>query len=128
MLIMKNISFCKEHTSAHLLFQLVHNINVAGLMLDTTWTIINHYVTLITTVVIHNIGIPLGLSFSQAENAEIYSHTNSWVWSRQSFKKTVSDQNMQHICCLKHLLVSLGKTKFSEQVGNLVSSVSNADF
>ena len=35
---------------------------------------------------------------------------------------------MNHLCCLRHLLVSLGRGKFSSQVGNLVSAASEKDF
>ena len=46
----------------------------------------------------------------------------------KSLKKQPEDQNMQHLCCLRHLLVSLKNTKFSEQVSNILFAVSNADY
>ena len=113
-------------------FSLIQNINVAGIMLDTTWTIINHYFASIPTAVIHNANIPIGFSFSLVENSEIYDQffpfwkcfgysIKDFIQTAESdqgkaLKKSVSNQSMQHICCLRHLLVSFGKTKFSEQV------------
>lgn len=53
--------------------QLVMNPLVDGLMLDTTWTILNKYVTSIPTMVIQNVGIPIGLSFALVEDSSIYN-------------------------------------------------------
>ena len=35
---------------------------------------------------------------------------------------------MQHLCCLPHLLTSLGKTKFSSQIGKLVTVTCQKDY
>ncbi|KAK8882561.1 hypothetical protein M9Y10_045203 [Tritrichomonas musculus] len=124
---------------------LIRSINTAGIMLDTTWTVLNHYVTSLPTVVIGNVGIPIGISFSLAEDSDIYNDffyyfKNSYGYNITDFisvvesdqgkalKKAVMEQNMQHLCCLRHLLVSLGTSKYSQQIGNLVSSTSNYDF
>ena len=42
--------------------------------------------------------------------------------------KCIKNQGMKHLKCLRHLLVSLGKGCFSEQIGNLVSVTSKFDF
>ena len=114
-------------------------------MLDTTWTILNHYVTSLPTVIVHNVGIPIGFSFSLTEDSDIYNEffyhfKNVYGYNIPDFisvvesdqgkalKKAVEDQNIQHLCCLRHLLVSLGTSKFSEQIGNLVSCTSNIDY
>lgn len=124
---------------------LIQNVHVAGIMLDTTWTVLNHYVTSFPTVIINNVWIPLGLSFSLTEDSEIYNQffyrfENSYGYRIRDFiqvaesdqgkalKKSEEDQQMKHLCCLRHLLVSLKNTKFSEQVDNLVSAISNTDY
>lgn len=35
---------------------------------------------------------------------------------------------MEHICCLRHLLVSLGTRKFSSKVGNLFFAACDKDY
>ena len=46
----------------------------------------------------------------------------------KALKKAANDQDMFHICCLRHLLVSLGRNIYSYQVGNLVKATSNNEY
>ena len=42
-------------------------------MLDTTWKLLQHYVASRPTVIIHNVGLPLGFSFGLIEESDIYN-------------------------------------------------------
>lgn len=52
---------------------LVENKIVDGMMLDTTFSIIQNYYTSIPTLVIQNAGVPIGFTFGLTENEKIYS-------------------------------------------------------
>ena len=116
----------------------------SGLMLDTTWKLLQHYVVSIPTVIIHNVGVPLGFSFGIIEDSDIYNNffehfKNVFGFQIPTFinvaesdqgsglKKAIKDQGLKHLCCLRHLLVSLGRKPYSQQVGNLVSTASSHD-
>lgn len=43
-------------------------------------------------------------------------------------KKAIKELGLDHIFCLRHLLVSLKKTRFAQQIGNLVSAINECDF
>ena len=45
-----------------------------------------------------------------------------------ALKSSVQQQGFDHLRCLRHLLVSLGTSKFSSQVGNLVSACCQKDY
>lgn len=126
-------------------YHLVKNSLVQGMMLDTTWSVLKNYVVSIPTVIIRNVGLPIGFSFSLVEDFEIYDDffkvfMDVFGYPISSFIKTiesdqgsalqsaVKEQGMNHLCCLRHLLVSLGRGKFSSQMGNLVSAASEKDF
>ena len=114
-------------------------------MLDTTWSVLKNYVVSIPTVIIRNVGLPIGFSFSLVEDFEIYDDffkvfmdvfgypISSFIKIIESdqgsaLQSAVKEQGMNHLCCLRHLLVSLGRGKFSSQVGNLLSAASEKDF
>lgn len=110
--------------------QLVINIEVNGIMLDTTWSILSRYASSIPTIIIQNAGIPIGMSFGLTEDSFIYNEFffhfhNIYGYEIPTFVniaesdqgtaliKDVNDQGMSHICYLRHLLVSLGKSRYS---------------
>lgn len=120
-----------------------HQVN--GLQLDTTWSVLEKYVTSCPTVIIKNVGIPLGFQFGLTEDTSIYLdffkkfeetlglRIQDYINTVQSDQGTsllsaVEDLGMHHICCLRHLLVRLKKTKFSSQIGNLISCTCSKDF
>ena len=124
---------------------LVQNTYVKGIQLDTTWTIIDKYVTSIPTLIIGNVGMPIGFSFSLTEDYLIYDYIfknfenafgfkiEDYVTVAQSdqgkpLRSCIKDHSFQHLCCLRHLLVSLGTKKFSYQVGELVSATCRTDY
>ena len=90
-------------------------------------------------------GIPIGFQFGLFEDAPIYNDffsrfekvfgfkINDYITIAQSDQGTalvsaVEKLNMRHIFCLRHLLVSLKKSKFKSQISKLVSVVSNKDY
>ena len=124
---------------------LVKDNLVQGMMLDTTWNLLSNYVVSIPTVIICNVGIPIGFSFSLVEDFDIYNDffkifsdvfgypIPAYIKMIESdqgraLQEAVKNQGMEHICCLRHLLVSLGKGKFASQVGNLVSATCEKDY
>ena len=124
---------------------LVQNPEAKGIMLDTTWKLLQHYVVSIPEIIITNIGLPIGFSFGIIEDSEIYNiffdffektyhfQITDYIKNAESdqgtgLAKCIKNQGMKHLKCLRHLLVSLGKGCFSEQIGNLVSVTSKFDF
>lgn len=68
------------------------------MMLDTTWSVLKNYVVSIPTVIIRNVGLPIGFSFSLVEDFEIYDDffkvfMDVFGYPISSFIKTIeSDQ------------------------------------
>lgn len=125
--------------------QLVLNTETTCLLLDPTWKILNNYVSSIPTVIIQNVKQLLGMLFVLTDDANIYneffdhfknvlgysiSDSLTIVESDQgkALKKAANDKDMLHICCLRHLQVSLGRNIDSYQVGNLVKKTSNNEY
>ncbi len=44
-----------------------------GMNLDTTWTVLSKYVTSLPTIIVQNVGIPIGMSFGLTEDNLIYN-------------------------------------------------------
>lgn len=116
----------------------------SGMMLNTTWQLLQRYVVSIPTLIIAIVGIPLGFTFALVEDTFIYrdffeSFQNIYgikisdhikvIESDQGkpLRSFIQSQGFQHLICLKHLLTSLGKTKYSYQIGNLVSVLCQKD-
>ena len=125
--------------------ELVKNTLVQGMMLDTTWSVLKNYVVSIPTVIIRNVGLPIGFSFSLVEDFSIYDDffkvfADVYGYPIPAFIRTiesdqgsalqsaVKEQGMNHLSCLRHKLVSLGRGKFSSQVGNLLSAACEKDY
>lgn len=124
---------------------LVENKLVNGMMLDTTFSIIQNYYTSIPTLVIQNAGIPIGFTFGLTENEKIYSEFFKRFENIFGFKipcyihviesdqgtalcTFIEKQGVKHLSCLRHLIVSLKTTRFSEQISNLVQASCQKDF
>ena len=118
---------------------LVQDNKINGIQLDTTWSILKNYVTSIPTLICQNVGIPIGFQIGLHEDTSIYTdffenfencfgfRINDYIKIAQSdqgrsLSAAIGERCMQYICCLRHLLVSLGKTKFSSQIGKLVTA------
>ena len=117
---------------------IVENPLINGMMLDTTFSTIQNYYVSIPTIIIQNTGIPIGFSFALTESEKIYNdfferYENIFGYKLAAYvhviesdqgtalKAAVSKQGVTHLICLRHLLVSLGRSKFSKQISNLVS-------
>lgn len=126
------------------IYNLVQDSHVNGIQLDTTWSILQQYVTSIPTIIISGVGIPIGFQFGLVEDIPIYINffekfeetfgfkINDYITIAQSDQggpliSAVSDLGMDHIFCLRQVLVSLKTSKFSSQIGKLVSAVSEKD-
>lgn len=120
-----------------------HQVNV--LQLDTTWNVLEKYFTSFPTATIQNVSLPPGFQFGLTEDTSIYLNFFlkfeetlglriqdyiNMVQSDQStyFISAVEDLGMNHICCLRQLIVCLKKTKFRKQIGNLISCTYFKDF
>lgn len=51
---------------------IIKDPNVNGMMLDTTWRLLQKYIVSIPTLVIKNVGVPIGFTFSLIEDTFIY--------------------------------------------------------
>ena len=98
-----------------------------GLMLDTTWQLLQKYVVSIPTLIIKNVGIPIGSTFSLIEDIFIYKNFlilfKMFLLGRLKIISTLLNQLRA-----RHLLASLGKPLFAYQIGNLVTAVNKKDF
>ena len=123
----------------------VENKLINGMMLDTTFSFFANYYVSIPTIIIKNSGIPIGFTFALTENEQIYSdfferYENIFGYKLATYvhaiesdqgtalKAVIEKQGVTHLICLRHLIVSLGKNKFSKQVSNLVSASCLKDF
>ena len=92
----------------------------SGIMLDTTWNLLQHYVCSIPTLAIYNVGLSIGFTFSLVEDSAIYENffsifQNAFGFPIQDYisvaisdqgsplKKAINDLGLQHIFCLRHL-------------------------
>lgn len=124
---------------------LIQGGKASGIILDTTWNLLQHYVCSLPSLVVFNVGIPIGFTFSLVEDASIYKDffaifENSFGFRINDYinvaisdqgvplKSAIIDLNMHHLFCLRHVMVNLKKTPFSEQIGNLISATCKYDF
>lgn len=124
---------------------LVQYTHIKGIQMDTTWSILRNYVTSIPTLICQNVGIPIGLQISLHEDTSIYTDffenfENCFgfriidyinVAQRDQGKSqsaAIGQRGMQHLCCLRHFLVSLGKTKFTSQIGKLITAPTESKY
>lgn len=115
---------------------------VDGMMLDTTWKLMQNYVTSILVASVCNVSVPLGFSFGKAETKEQYQLLFSFFNSKldidlseyvfesdqgSSLRGVCADNNCAHLACLRHLLVSLKCDEFGYDAGRLVKAKSIRD-
>jgi hypothetical protein len=118
--------------------QLLFTANQAlldGLLLDATFKIIPRAVASIMTLSIYNVGIPVAMAFGPIEDSTLYE-TFHRVFADVfgidlDHYHVVSDQGLalrsvcaahanQQFICLRHLLLTLKRKLFSDEVGQLV--------
>ena len=103
-------------------------------MLDCTFKVIKYYVTCIVLGISNNTGIPLGFCFGSVEDEELYNLVFDTFYEVTKIDLSTftieSDQGSgliascnkyacTHICCLRHLLVSLKNKKLVMKLANL---------
>jgi hypothetical protein len=116
---------------------------IDGLILDTTFKVMNKYHTAILMVVSHNVGLPVAISFGPRESFELYNRF--YTVFREEFQidltqyvlesdqgsalKKVGLQHPRHLFCLRHVLKSLHHKggRFAVPVGNLISARSRKE-
>jgi hypothetical protein len=117
---------------------------IDGLIMDTTFRVMSRYYTAILVAVIHNVGVPLAISFGPRETVELYDtfyqvfNAEFGVDLRQyilesdqgSALKAVGALHPRHLFCLRHVLKSLHAKncgRFASLVGNLISARSQKE-
>jgi hypothetical protein len=107
---------------------------IAGLILDTTFTVMQAFVTAVLMAVLCNVGIPLGFAFDTSETVALYRSFYALFESEFNVKltdyilesdqgpalKSVGAEHPKHLFCLRHVLVSLKGDCVTFQVGNLL--------
>ena len=105
----------------------------------------NLYITSITTLFVQNVWIPIVFTFSLEEDIPIYTDffkdfQNTFGFPISDFidvvesdqggalKSAVEQFGLRHLCCLRHLLVSLGHEEYSYQIGKLISVCTYDEF
>jgi hypothetical protein len=104
----------------------------------------SRYYTAILVAVIHNVGIPLAISFGPKENIELYDtfyrvfndefHINIAQYILESDQgsalKAVGRRHPRHLFCLRHVIKSLHAKncgRFASLVGNLIGARSQKE-
>jgi hypothetical protein len=134
---------CYVHRLAPSLLQSHQRNKFKGLMLDTTWAIMQNYVTAILVAIAFNTAVPLAIAFGPIESFELYEKFYQVFKSKYNIDlaifKVESDQGsglkkfcethrIVHRFCLRHFLASLTDRIFSCYVEYLVKSVTQAEF
>jgi hypothetical protein len=122
------------HSRAVSILQNREQNRIAGLMMDTTWSVMRQYVTSILVAVSRNTAIPLGLAFGPAETSELYeqfytgfsSHgvdlANFIIESDQgpALISFCERHGITRRFCLHHFLRTLKDPIFAVYVGDIV--------
>jgi hypothetical protein len=116
---------------------------IAGLMMDTTWSVTRLYVTAILVAVSRNTSIPLAFAFGPAETTDLYAQFyESFQTQYQidlgrfivesdqgaALKAICREHGNPHRACLRHFLARLKHPYFSVYVADLVRARTNEEF
>jgi hypothetical protein len=107
---------------------------IAGLMMDTTWSVMRQYVTSILVGVSHNTAVPLAFAFGPAETTELYEQFYTGFAQRgvdistfiiesdqgPALKSFCANHGITQRFCLHHFLRTLKDPLFSVYVGDIV--------
>ena len=128
---------------ARSLFEQNQELEIDGFIMDTTWSIMENYVTAILMASFLNTSLPLAFCFGNSENKILYRNLLITVQEQLNIdfagKIMESDQgkslltvceefHMIHLACFKHLLNSLKNFDFSYEVIQLVRCESEFEF
>lgn len=117
-------------------------ITLRGFIMDTTWKALSKHVTSIITASFMNSSFPLGFSFGRGETKLQYKLLLDTITEQTHFDFNgrvlesdqgpallgiCSDFNMKHLACLHHLLKGFKKLKYSYEIQQLVTRVSDYD-
>jgi hypothetical protein len=116
---------------------------IAGLMMDTTWSVMSQYVTAFMVAVAYNTAIPLGFAFGPIETHNLYKNFYTMFKDRfqidlssfiiesdqgSGLKKFCDTYQILQRICLKHFLTTLNDHVFGVYVSYLVKAVSHDEF
>lgn len=122
---------------------LKNNKIIKGFIVDTTWKVMPMYGTSILMGSAKNTGFPLSIAFGDGENKSLYllyilafknklgiNIEDYVIESDQgsAINAICEDFKITHLCCLRHLLVSLKCNQFSYSVGVLLNCRSQKDY
>jgi hypothetical protein len=119
-----------------------HN-DVQGLMMDTTWSVMPHYVTSILVAVKNNTVIPIAFSFGATESVQLYQRfyelfEEKWGINLGDYPvlcdqgsaraKICKDNENRRFLCLHHFLKTITDPFFNTYVKNLVRCRTREEF
>ena len=115
---------------------------IKGILLDTTWRVMPFYVTSIIMGSVMNIGIPLGFAFGSGEDKNLYErHFTAFATKTgidlskiviesdqgSALKAICDEKGINHLACIRHLLVSLRFSSYSFAATKLIKAESEID-
>lgn len=118
-------------------------LKIEGFLIDTTWRVMNFFVTSILTACISNSSLPIGFAFGNGETKDLYKFLLSSIEKETSYdfhqKVFESDQGSAlksicktyqttHLKCLRHLLASFKWSPYSYQTEVLVKCATSFEF
>jgi hypothetical protein len=117
--------------------------HIAGLIMDTTWTVMRLYVTAILVAISRNTAIPLAFSFGASETTELYRNfyqlfqkrygisIGKWIVESDqgpALKAICKENGNPHRICLRHFLARLKHPYFSVCVAEFVRARTEGEF
>jgi hypothetical protein len=131
------------HPAASSIIRHKEDNRMAGVMMDTTWTVMRLYVTAILVGISRNTAIPLAFSFGPSETAQLYRHFYQTFQRRYGISigqfivesdqgaalKAICKENQNaHRVCLRHFLARLKDPYFSVYIAELVRARTVGEF
>ena len=116
---------------------------VHGFLLDTTWKIMQHFVTSILMASSLNVGIPLAFAFGKSEDKVHYSKFLTYIQTQLDFnfkgriiesdqgsalKAVAKEFEMINLACLRHLLVSLKYNEHTYLLSTLIRCTTQEEY
>ena len=116
---------------------------IHGFLLDTTWKIMQHFVTSILMASSLNVGIPLAFAFGKGEDKILYKKLLEQVQKKleidftgrviesdqgSALKAVAKEFGIVHLACLRHFLVSLRYNEHSYLLSTLIKCATQEEY
>ena len=116
---------------------------IHGYLLDTTWKIMQNFVTSILMASSLNVGIPLGFAFGKSEDKVLYTKLLTTMKDKldlefkgkviesdqgSALKAVAKEFEMIHLACLRHLLVSLKYNEHTYLLSMLIKATTQEEY